>query len=85
MQQITFSAKTALEQGQRVLYITERAVFTLTERGLCLIELAPGVELERDILAQMDFKPDIAKELKTFDAAILREAPMGLREKLAGK
>lgn len=85
VQQITFSAKTALEQGQRVLYITERAVFTLTERGLCLIELAPGVELERDILAQMDFKPDIAKELKTFDAAILREAPMGLREKLAGK
>ena len=71
--QITFSGKYALETKQPVLYVTERAVFELTEQGVCLKEIAPGVDLERDILGQMDFRPLIADDLKLMDAALFTE------------
>jgi len=59
VEQVSFSARQALERGQQVLYVTERAVFRLEPAGLVLIEVAPGIEIERDILAQMDFSPRI--------------------------
>ena len=57
VEQISFSAQRALMNKQKVLYITERAVFQLGDTGLELIEIAPGIDLERDILALLDFKP----------------------------
>lgn len=68
--QVTFSAPAALENGQEVLYITERAVFRLSSKGPELIEIAPGVDIERDIFAQMDFMPVVSSELKQMDKRI---------------
>ena len=56
-----------------MLYITERAVFELGSQGVVLTEIAPGVDLEKDILDQMEFKPIISPELKTMDEAFFRE------------
>ncbi len=78
VEQISFSAEYAMETGQEVLYITERAVFKLTEKGLMLIEIAPGIDLEKDILDKMEFKPLISENLKEMDARIFREEKMGL-------
>lgn len=78
VQQVTFSAEYARKTGQTVLYITERAVFRLVEEGIMLTEIAPGVDLERDIFAHMDFRPLVDKHLKTMDPRIFREERMGL-------
>lgn len=57
--QVTFDAATAVGRGQRATYVTERAVFELRPEGLTLTEIAPGIDLERDVLAHMDFTPNI--------------------------
>lgn len=77
VEQITFSGQYAVEKGQPVLYITERAVFELTWEGVVLKEIAPGVDLRRDILEQMDFEP-IVNYVELMDERIFRDAPMGL-------
>lgn len=68
IEQITFSAQRSQELGQNVMFITERAVFRLKKEGLTLTEIAPGLNLERDVLSQMEFRPRIAADLKTMDA-----------------
>lgn len=78
VQQITFSGKQALKKGQDILYITERAVFRLTSAGLELIEIADGVDLERDIFGKMEFRPLVSSELKRMDPRLFRPEPMGL-------
>jgi propionate CoA-transferase len=79
----TFSGREARRRGQRVLYVTERCVFRLVDAGaLELVEIAPGVDLDRDVLAQMDFMPLISPELKLMDAAIFDAPTLGLRERL---
>jgi propionate CoA-transferase len=86
VQQVTYSGALAAQNGQRALYITERAVFRRNEAGrLELIEIAPGIDLERDILAQMQFRPDVSPALKEMDARIFRPEPMGLAALIAAK
>lgn len=76
VQQITFSAQNAIKNKQEVFYVTERAVFELTSKGLRLIEIAPNVDLKKDILAHMEFKPIIAKNLKIMDEKIFKNNKM---------
>lgn len=78
VEQITFSGEYALETGQEVFFLTERAVLKLTEKGVTLIEIAPGVDLEKDIIAHMGFRPAIAENLKVMDARIFKPEKMGL-------
>ncbi|KAA3626153.1 MAG: acyl CoA:acetate/3-ketoacid CoA transferase [Proteobacteria bacterium] len=80
VQHLTFNGRYAIERGQQVMYITERAVFRLTGDGLDLLEIAPGIDLERDLLAHMAFQPRIAESLKTMDARIFHDGPMGLAD-----
>lgn len=70
--QITYSGIYARQVMQPAVYVTERAVFTLDQEGLTLIEIAPGVDLERDVLANMGFKPRISPELTTMPSAIFK-------------
>jgi propionate CoA-transferase len=79
VEQVTYSGPLAARNGQRALYITERAVFRRNDQGrLELIEIAPGVDVEHDILTQMQFKPDVSPRLKDMDPRIFRPEPMGL-------
>jgi len=76
VEQVTFSAQYARQTGQNVLYITERAVFKLTEKGICLIEIAPGIDLQKDILDHMSFVPEISNDLKSMDYKLFRKEIM---------
>jgi acyl CoA:acetate/3-ketoacid CoA transferase len=76
---ITFSGRRALEQGQHVLYVTERCVLELRAEGLTVTELAPGVDLDQDVLARAGFPLRVARDLRTMDARIFRSSPMGLQ------
>jgi len=79
VEQITFSGRRARRLGTPVLYITERCVFRLTPEGMTLAEVAPGIDVERDILGQMGFEP-VVREPATMAPAIFRQAVMGLAE-----
>ncbi|HJW12828.1 MAG TPA: malonate decarboxylase subunit alpha, partial [Albitalea sp.] len=78
----TFSGELARKRGQRVLYVTERCVFRLADEGLELIEIAPGVDLDRHILQQMDFTPSISPQLRLMDASLFADTTMNLREQM---
>ncbi len=78
--EITFSGPDALRRGQKVIYITERAVFRLEDVGLVLVEVAPGVDIEKDIYAHMDFPPVLSKNLKKMDPRIYRSQAMEIRD-----
>lgn len=78
VEQVTFSGRYANKKGQPILYVTERAVFELTEDGLCLIEVAPGIDIQTQIIDKMDFVPKIAEEVKLMDERLFRDEKMGL-------
>jgi propionate CoA-transferase len=76
--QVTFSGRYAVERGQAVLYVTDRAVFRLTPEGIELLELAPGIELERDVLARIGFPVRVSPTLRPMDPRLFRPEPMRL-------
>ena len=78
VQQVTFSGEYAAKSGQNVLYVTERAVFKLTEEGVVLVEIAPGIDLQTQVLDMMEFAVKVSPDLKEMDARIFREEKMGL-------
>jgi propionate CoA-transferase len=78
VEQITFSGDYAAQKGQRVMFITERAVIERVREGMEITEIAPGVEIERHILSQMAFHPILSPDLKEMDPRIFQEGLMGL-------
>ena len=72
VQQVTFSGQNA-RPGQTVLYVTERCVLQLIDGKMTVIEVAPGIDLERDVLSQMDFRPAVHPDLKTMDPGLFCE------------
>jgi propionate CoA-transferase len=81
IEQVTFNGEHAARNGQKVIYVTERCVLALTPEGLELTEVAPGIDIERDILPHMGFKP-IVRAPRPMDERIFRAEPMGLKDTL---
>lgn len=79
IQQVTFSGHEALRRGTPVRFVTERCVFELRPAGVTLTEIAPGVELQRDVLDRMDFRPEIAAPLREMAPGLFAETPLGLQ------
>lgn len=79
VEHVSFSGRRAIEQGQHVTYVTERCVLTLTRDGVAVTEIAPGVDLERDVLAQSAFPLLVPEAPRLMDPALFRPAPIGLR------
>jgi len=78
----TFSGAVSVQRGQHVLYVTERCVFKLTSEGLELVEIAPGIDVERDILGRMEFKPVLRRDPVAMDKRIFSNGLMRLRDDL---
>jgi len=78
--EITFNGSDAIKRGQSVIYITERAVFRLTEDGMELCEIAPGIDIEKDIVTKMGFAPKIAADIKEMDQRLFFESTMGIKK-----
>jgi propionate CoA-transferase len=78
VEQVSFSGPRAIVQGQDILYITERCVLRLEQEGVTVIELAPGVDLKRDVLAQAEFPLRVAANLRVMDQALFHPEPIGL-------
>jgi propionate CoA-transferase len=81
VEHITFSGNYARKKDQKVLFVTERAVFALRDNGLVLEEIAPGIDLQRDILDLMKFKPIISQTLKTMDAKLFYPELMNIGQR----
>lgn len=78
VEQISFSGEYAIENQKQVIFVTERAEFSLGPEGLILQEIAPGIDLQKDVLGQMEFLPIMADPVLRMDARIFRPGPMGL-------
>ena len=79
---IVFSGHQAIKYGQEIMYITERAVFRLTEKGLVLEEIAPGIDLNKDVISKMSFAPIIGNFIKEMDTRIFSEGKMEIRDEV---
>jgi len=79
VQQVTFSGRRAVEAGQRVTYVTERCVLKLLPEGLTVVEIAPGVDLQRDVLDRSDIPLRVSDSLTLMPEQLFRPAPLGLQ------
>ena len=84
VEHVTFSGRYAVMRNQPVYYVTERCVFRLTREGLELIEVAPGIDVEKDILARMEFAPVMNTPPRLMDGRIFAEGPMNLKDDIFG-
>jgi propionate CoA-transferase len=82
VRQISYNGRIARENGQKMHFVTERAVFELRKEGPVLVEIAPGIDLKKDILEQMEFTPIIDKNLRTMDTRLFSNGKFGLKELL---
>jgi propionate CoA-transferase len=83
VEHITFSGEYGQTSGQKIMYVTERAVFELTPEGVMLTEVAPGVDIDKDVFAQMEYRPLVAPNIKVMDARIFQhETPMGIKAEI---
>lgn len=85
VEQVTFSGEYAREKGQNVKFITERCVLELLKEGLTVTEIAPGIDLQTQVLDQMEFTPLVSENLKLMDARIFVDAPMGIKDEILAK
>jgi acyl CoA:acetate/3-ketoacid CoA transferase len=79
---VIFSGPQAIKYEKEILYITERAVFRLTDRGLCLEEISPGVDIDKDILSKMEFSPTISSSMKEMDKRLFKEGKISLQDEI---
>jgi propionate CoA-transferase len=79
VEQICYNARFAAQEGRSAIFVTERAVFRLMADGLELSEIAPGLDIEKDVMAHMAFRPAVAADLKRMDARLFKPEPMGLK------
>lgn len=84
VEQISYNAREGKKIGQNMFFVTERAVFKMTKEGPLLIEIAKGIDLEKDILNQMGFVPKIAEPLGIINPAIYRQGPFGFKAIMKG-
>ncbi len=85
LEQISYSGPFARERCQEVVFVTERAVFRAGDGGLELVEIAPGIDLDADVLAHMAFRPKISAQLRRMDSRLFRPQPMGLKADMLGQ
>jgi acyl CoA:acetate/3-ketoacid CoA transferase len=79
---IIFSGRQAVKYHKEILYVTERAVFRLTERGIVLEEISPGIDIDKDILSKMEFSPIISPSMKQMDERLFKEGIIGLGDEI---
>ncbi len=85
VEQVSYNGTFGRERGQEVVYVTERAVFRRIEDGLQLIEVAPGVDLERDVVAQMGFRPEVSPRLQEMDPRLFVDRPMNVADEIRSR
>ena len=85
VEQVTFSGDYAREKGQNVKFITERCVIELLKDGLTGTEIAPGIDLQTQVLDQMEFTPLVSENLKLMDARIFADEIMGIKDEILAK
>jgi propionate CoA-transferase len=78
VQEVSFSGPRALAQGQRVLYVTDRCVMELRASGVTVTEIAPGIDLHRDVLARAQFRLQVAEDLREMEARLFHPEPLEL-------